>query len=85
MDSIVFSVLKNWAHLSLARFEKLNVANPNDPDHEEFLRVLESPELSDPIVECVSVASYRRQEALRDWEGVSLPRFERHERPAQQL
>jgi len=85
VDSIVFSVLKNWAHLSLAEFEKLNVANPGHPDHEEFLRVLESPELSDPIVECGSVAPYRRLEARRDGEGVPLPGFERHEITAQKL
>lgn len=66
VDSTVFSVLKNWAHLSLAEFERLNVANPSHPDHEEFLRVLESRELSDSVGECGSVAPYRRLEAQRD-------------------
>jgi len=62
VDSIVFSTLKNWAHLSLAEFEKLNIANPSHPDHEEFLRILESEELSDPIVECGNVTPYRRSQ-----------------------
>jgi hypothetical protein len=64
-DSILFTIVRNWGHLSLAEFEKLNVAHPGHPEHQEFLRVLESPELSDPIVDCGSVAPYRRQE--RKW------------------
>jgi hypothetical protein len=65
VDSILFTIVRNWGHLSLAEFEKLNVANPCHPEHQEFLRVLESPELSDPIVDCGSVEPYRRRERRR--------------------
>jgi len=66
VDSILFTIVRNWGHLSLAEFEKLNVANPAHPEHQEFLRVLESSELSDPIVDCGSVAPYRRPAGRRD-------------------
>ena len=68
----------------MAEFEEINVANPGPPDHEEFLRFLESPELSDPIVECGSVAPYRWRKAQRDSEAVSLTGIERREHLAQQ-
>jgi len=63
VDSILFNLIRNWGHLSLTKFEELNVANPSHPEHQEFLRVMQSPELSDPIVDCGSVAPYRRGEA----------------------
>lgn len=63
VDAIHFSVIRCWDHLTPAQFESLSVANPSHPEHEEFLRVLQSPELSDPIVDCGSVAPYRRREA----------------------
>jgi molybdenum cofactor biosynthesis enzyme MoaA len=66
VDSILFTIVRNWGQLSLAEFEKLNIANPCHPEHQDFLRVLESPELSDAIVDCGSVAPYRRQEGRRD-------------------
>jgi tetratricopeptide (TPR) repeat protein len=66
VDSILFTIVRNWGHLSLAEFEKLNVANPAHSEHQEFLKVLGSPELSDPIVDCGSVAPYRRPGGRRD-------------------
>lgn len=66
VDSILFSIIRNWGHLSLEEFEKLNIANPSHPDHQEFLKVLESPELSDPIVECGSITPHRQREKRRD-------------------
>jgi MoaA/NifB/PqqE/SkfB family radical SAM enzyme len=66
VDSVLFTIVRNWGHLSLAEFEKLNIANPCHPEHQDFLRVLKSPELSDPIVDCGSVAPYRRQEGRRN-------------------
>jgi MoaA/NifB/PqqE/SkfB family radical SAM enzyme len=66
VDSVLFTIVRNLGHLSLADFEKLNIANPDHPEHQEFLRVLESPELSDPIVDCGSVAPYRRPRGRRD-------------------
>jgi tetratricopeptide (TPR) repeat protein len=66
VDSILFTILRILGHFTLAKFEELNIANPCHPEHQDFLRVLESPELSDPIVDCGSVAPYRRQESRRD-------------------
>lgn len=66
VDSILFTILRNLGHFTLAQFEELNIANPCHPEHQDFLRVLESPELSDAIVDCGSVAPYRRQEGRRD-------------------
>jgi hypothetical protein len=60
VDSVLFTIVRNLGHVSPADFEKLNIANPGHPEHQEFLRVLESPELSDPIVDWGSVAPYRR-------------------------
>jgi hypothetical protein len=65
VDVIYFNIIQNWGHFPLAEFEKLNVANPLHPEHQEFLRILESPELSDPIVDCGSVEPYRRRERRR--------------------
>ena len=62
VDSIIFTILRNSGHFTLAQFEELNIANPCHPEHQDFLRALDSPELSDPIVDCGSVAPYRRQE-----------------------
>jgi tetratricopeptide (TPR) repeat protein len=66
VDSILFAFMRMWGHLSPAEFERLNIANPSHPAHQEFLSVLESPELSDPVVDCGSVAPYRRRERGRD-------------------
>jgi hypothetical protein len=66
VDSILFTILRNSGHFTLTQFGQLNIANPCHPEHQDFLRVLESPELSDPIVDCGSVAPYRRQEGKRD-------------------
>ena len=65
VDIIYFNIIQNWGHFPLAEFEKLNVANPLHPEHQEFLRILESPELSDSIVDCGSVEPYRRRERRR--------------------
>jgi hypothetical protein len=65
VDAIYFNVMRNWGHFSLAEFEALNIVHPAHPEHQEFLRVLESTELSDPIVHCGSVAPYRRRQSRR--------------------
>ena len=84
VDLVLFTIIRCWGHLNSAEFEELNIANPCHPQHQEFLRVLQSPELSDPIVDCGSVAPYRR-EAQREWVGVSIPGLERREITAQKL
>jgi MoaA/NifB/PqqE/SkfB family radical SAM enzyme len=65
VDTIYFSIISNWGYFSQAKFEELNVTNPSHPEHQDFLKVLESPELSDPIVDCGSVAPYRRHEGCK--------------------
>jgi sulfatase maturation enzyme AslB (radical SAM superfamily) len=64
-DIIYFYMIRNWGHCSMPQFETLNIANPCHPEHEDFLSVLESRELSDPIVNLGSVAPYRRQRGSR--------------------
>lgn len=64
-DSVLFSVTRNFGHLSPAEFEKLNIAASSHPEHEEFLKVLDSPELDDPIADCGSVGPYRRRKSQR--------------------
>jgi len=66
VDSVIFTLFRNWGQLPRGEFEKLNVVNPDHPEHREFLRVLESPELSDPIVDCGSMAPYRHPPERRD-------------------
>jgi len=66
VDVIYFYMIRNWGHCSRIEFERLNVANPCHPEHQDFLRVLESPQLSDPIVHCGDVAAYRRPQGKRD-------------------
>ncbi len=64
-DSALFSLTRNFGHLSAGEFAKLNIATPSHPEHEEFLRILDSPELDDPIADCGSVRPYRRRECKR--------------------
>jgi len=72
-DSIVFNRIRNWGHLSLDKFEKLNVADPSHPEHQDFLGVMQSPELSDPIVDCGSVTPFRRSRWGGDEKGFGRP------------
>jgi wyosine [tRNA(Phe)-imidazoG37] synthetase (radical SAM superfamily) len=60
-DIIYLYMIRNWGHCSLPQFEELNIGHPSHPEHEDFRRILDSPELSDPIVDWGSVAPYRRQ------------------------
>lgn len=47
---VLFTAIKGSIGLSKAELESLSVCNPGHPQHEDYLRVLASPELSDPIV-----------------------------------
>jgi hypothetical protein len=58
-DIIYLYMIRNWGHCSLPQFEELNIGHPSHPEHEDFRRILDSPELSDPIVDLGSVAPYR--------------------------
>ncbi len=71
VDSTLFTIIRSWGHLTSAEFEKLNIGNPCHPEHQEFLRILESPDLSDPIVDCGSIAPYRHQSFSRKRESIS--------------
>jgi MoaA/NifB/PqqE/SkfB family radical SAM enzyme len=73
VDSIHFTAIRSWGHLSPSEFAALNVFNPCHPYHQEFLQVLLVPELSDPIVDCGSVEPYRRREKERDARRNSSP------------
>jgi uncharacterized protein YbaR (Trm112 family) len=63
VDAVFFGMIQNWGHLSQAEFARLDIGNPAHPRHKEFLNVLESAELADPIVMCGNVEPYRRKAA----------------------
>jgi Flp pilus assembly protein TadD len=58
-DSVFFTIIRNWGHLSPAEFDQLNIASPGHPLHSDFIHVLDSPELADPIVEWGSIRPFR--------------------------
>jgi MoaA/NifB/PqqE/SkfB family radical SAM enzyme len=68
-DAVYFGMIQNWGHHSQAEFARLDIGNPAHPDHQEFLSVLESEELSDPIVMCGTMGSYRRSRRGGDEKG----------------
>jgi tetratricopeptide (TPR) repeat protein/sulfatase maturation enzyme AslB (radical SAM superfamily) len=59
-DSILFTIIRNWGCFGKGEFEQMNVASPTNPLHEEFVEILDSPELLDPIVDMGSIQTYRR-------------------------
>lgn len=59
VDRLVFTAFRNWGHMSKSESRKWIVTNPEHPEHEEFVRVLEDPELRDPMVDLGSVMESR--------------------------
>jgi Flp pilus assembly protein TadD/sulfatase maturation enzyme AslB (radical SAM superfamily) len=60
-DSILFTVIRNWGSFSKSEFERMNVASSTNPLHEEFVEILNSPELLDPSVNMGSIWTYRKK------------------------
>jgi wyosine [tRNA(Phe)-imidazoG37] synthetase (radical SAM superfamily) len=49
-SQVDFNLIRNQSGFSAGEFARLNIANPNHPEHGEFLEVLGDKELSDPCV-----------------------------------
>jgi hypothetical protein len=47
---VSFALMRNQSGLPAEEFHKLNIANPDHPEHGEFLEILADKELSDPCV-----------------------------------
>jgi MoaA/NifB/PqqE/SkfB family radical SAM enzyme len=62
-DSVLFTIIRNWGSFSRSEFEEMNVASPRNPLHEEFVRILGSPELLNPIVDMGSIRTYRMKDS----------------------
>jgi MoaA/NifB/PqqE/SkfB family radical SAM enzyme len=58
-DSILFTILRNWGTFTKAEFEQMNVARSANPLHEEFVEILNAPELLDPMVDMGSMQTFR--------------------------
>ncbi|MBZ5627840.1 MAG: radical SAM protein [Acidobacteriia bacterium] len=62
-NSVLFTILRSWGHLNKDEFDGLNIAGPSHPLHQEFLEILDAPELLDPIVSCGSIQPYHQSKA----------------------
>jgi wyosine [tRNA(Phe)-imidazoG37] synthetase (radical SAM superfamily) len=60
-DCVLFTVIRNWGSFSANEFEQINVASATNPLCKEFVEILNSPELLDPIVDMGSIQTYRRE------------------------
>jgi len=59
VDLVAFYSIRNNAGDAPEDFHKTNVENPNHPEHAEFLKVLEAPELQDPSVDLANLGYLR--------------------------
>lgn len=50
VDDIYFSKMEDWGSFSCNQMPMLQVHTKNNSKHNDFLRILESPELQDPVV-----------------------------------
>jgi sulfatase maturation enzyme AslB (radical SAM superfamily) len=62
-DSVLFTIIRNWGSFTDCEFERMNVASSTNPLHGEFVEILNSPELLDPIVDMGSIEPYRKKSA----------------------
>lgn len=60
VDRLVFIAFRNLGHMGNGESRRWIVTNPEHAEHEEFLCVLEVPELRDPMVDLGSVMESRR-------------------------
>ncbi len=63
VDRLVFIAFRHWGHMPKKESRKWIVTNPEHPEHEEFVRVLNDPDLRDPMVDLGSVMESRRETA----------------------
>jgi MoaA/NifB/PqqE/SkfB family radical SAM enzyme len=65
VDAVCFGMIQNWGHLSQVEFARLDIGSPDHREYPEFLNVLQSAELADPIAMCRCLEPYRRKAALQ--------------------
>ena len=61
---VEFHFLRNHWTFSLEEFKKLDISNPEHPDHADFLKVLEAEPLSDPCINWGSLGHLRPQHLI---------------------
>jgi tetratricopeptide (TPR) repeat protein len=66
VDWVVFSMQRNWGHVSAAEMKELAVFNTDHPEHGEFREIMMSPELADPIVYPGVLTAYQNQPMKRE-------------------
>lgn len=59
-DGVYFLRLRNWGHFTADDFRKLDVCDPEHPEHSRLLMRMEDPRLARPGVDLGSLASLRR-------------------------
>jgi hypothetical protein len=57
---VIFTLFRNWGHLTASQFDAMNIAGQNHPLHPEFLRMLNAPELGDPMVDLCNLTGLRQ-------------------------
>lgn len=57
-EQVCFTRFRSWGTFTQEQFNAMNIADPSHPEHPQFLKILESPEMSDPIVDLGSVAPF---------------------------
>lgn len=55
-DSVSLQVIRNWGTFTLPEFQRHNIADPNHPEHAEFLQVLKDRRLLWPEVQLGNLA-----------------------------
>ena len=62
VDRLVFMAFRNWGHMPKEESRRWIVTNPEHSEHEDFVRMLNDPDLRDPMVDLGSVMeSWREQ------------------------
>ena len=61
LDIVEFAMIRMWGQFSPAEARELLISNPNHPQHQDFLAILSSPELDDPIVDLGTALEYRKR------------------------
>jgi len=60
VDRLIFIAFRNWGHMGRTEVQRWMVTNPEHPLHEEFVSVLNDPELNDALVDLGTVMESRR-------------------------
>lgn len=69
VNKIRFTAVRNLGHLTEPQFEKINIENPQHPEHLEFMEVLQSPVFDDPTVDLASITQFRQMQTMEHSAG----------------